>query len=234
VQLSFITPRQRNFKFPLAGERGNALILILVAVGLFAALSYAVMKDSKGGLSQSALTTDQARLIASALIQYGDSLRPIVDKMLLMNGVLDTDSPVGSGILFDPPGSGTAPLTRELFEATGGNAPYITPPATACNSTCSYVFSGQYTLTGVGTGTNPDLSMLLVNVPQSVCQMINYLMGLGTTIPTGTALTTVTPFNGTNYGAATAVTLTTSSHAICYQESSGAQRYIYVNVIRAR
>lgn len=184
--------------------------------------------------SQLSLTADQARLTASALIQYGDSLRPLADKMLLMNGLSDTDNGSGSGLLYDAPGSGVAPLTRELFDPTGGNAPYITPPPQACNSTCAFVFSGQYTLSGVGSGSKPDLVMLLVDIPQSVCQEVNDTVGLGTTIPTGGALMTVAPFNGTNYGAATAVTLTTSSHALCYQEATGAHRYIYVNVIRAR
>ena len=206
------------------------MILILGAVVLFAILSYVVTSSSKG--SQLTMTADEARLTADEIVQYGNGLRPLVDKMMLMNGVLDTDSPAGSGILFDAPGSGSAPLTRELFDPTGGNAPYTAPPPAACSSTCAYVFSGQYTLSGVGP--NPALSMLLVGVPQQVCQMINVNMGLGTTIPTGGTLTTLTPFNGTNYGAATAITLATSSHALCYKESSGAGRYIYVNVIRAR
>jgi hypothetical protein len=180
------------------------------------------------------MTAEQANLTASEIVQYGNSLRPIIDKMLLMNGVLDTDSPAGSGILFNLPGVDTTYPARELFEPTGGNAPYGTPSSQACNSTCAYVFSGQYTFTGVGSGTNPELAMLLVDIPKEVCQMVNVVLGLGTTIPTGGALTTVTPFNGTNYGAATAVSLTTSSYALCYQESSGAGRYIYVNIIRAR
>jgi hypothetical protein len=77
--------------------------------------------------------------------------------------------------------------------------------------------------------------MILVNIPQKVCQMVDTLLGLGSSIPTGTALTTVAPFDGTNYGAATAITLSSyAPHAVCYQESSGAARYIYVNIIRAR
>jgi hypothetical protein len=201
-------------------------------VALFAAIAYAVTRGGRG--SQTMLTTEQARIAATEITEYGSSLRPIIDRMLLLGGVLDTDStPTGAGILFDPPGSGITPLTREVFDPSGGNVPYMTPPPEACNSTCAYVFSGQYTLTGVGTGTNPDLTMLLVDVPEEVCQMVNVVLGLGASIPTGGALTPV-PFTGTNYGGANAITLVTSSHALCYQEASGAGRYIYMNVIRAR
>jgi hypothetical protein len=203
-----------------------------VAVALFAALAYAVTQGSRG--SASMLTDEKARLVASDILQYGNGLRPIIDRMMLMGGVLDTDSPAGSGILFNVPGSGSAPLTRELFDATGGNAPYLKPPQEACLSTCTYAFSGQYTMTGLGDNAKPELVMLLVDIPQTVCKMINNVLGQGSTIPTGTALTTLAPFDGTNYGAATAITLAGGYHALCYKESTGAGRYIYVNVVRRR
>ena len=121
-----------------------------------------------------------------------------------------------------------------MFDPNGGNAPYITPPAQACNSTCSYVFTGQYTFTGVGGGVNPELSMVLVNIPETVCQQINIIAGVGSTIPTGGALTSAVAFTGSNYGAAPAIALATAARALCYQESVAPSRYIYVNVIRAR
>ncbi len=210
------------------------MLYILLGVALFAMLAYAIVKGSPG--SSSTLSADQARTVAMDMIQYGDSLRPIIDRMMLLGGVSDTDSPAGSGILFDPPGAGTPPLTRELFDPSGGNATYETPPAAACLSTCSYVFTGQITVTGAGSDTNPELSMILVDIPEEVCAQINSVLGYGTAIPSGGALSTVTPFDGTNYGAATAVTLSpgTGVRELCYQESSGAGRYIYVNVVRAR
>ena len=208
------------------------MTIVFIAIGLFGALCFIMARDNGGNMT--AMSSEQARLNAAEIIQYGNSLRQIVDRMMLLGGVSDTDSPAGAGILFDAPGAGSTPLTRELFESTGGNAAYMAPPPGACNSTCAYVFSGQYTVTGVGSDANPELTMLLVDVPQQVCQMVNTVLGLGSAIPTGTALTTVAPFNGTNYGAATAITLAGGQRALCYQEATGAGRYIYVNVIRAR
>jgi hypothetical protein len=198
---------------------------------LFAALSYAITKESGG--SANVLTTQQARLIGDELIEYGSSLRPIADRMLL-SGLSDNNTPSGTGLFYDAPSAETQPAVQELFDINGGNAPYITPPAQACNSTCAYVFSGQYTFTGVGSGANPELSMLLVDIPQTLCQAINIISGLGSTIPTGGALSSAVAFTGSNYGAAPAISLATSARALCYQESSGSHRYIYVNVIRAR
>lgn len=201
---------------------------------MFAALSYAITHGSGG--SQATLAGDQARLTADEIIEYGSGLRPVADRMLLA-GLSDNNSPAGTGLFYDnPTGTEATVAGHELFDPAGGNVPYMTPPTQACNSTCAYTFTGQITVTGVGSGTQPDLSMVLVDVPQAVCQAIDVISGIGQTIPTGAALTTVTAFDGSTYGAATAVTLTTNpvTHAFCYQESTGGKRYIYVNVIRAR
>lgn len=205
---------------------------MLICVALFGMLAFAVTRGQRGNME--ALTTEKARLAASDVIQYGSSLRPIIDRMLLLNGVQDTDNPVGAGLLFSAPDAFTAPNKRELFAADGGQASYMTPPPEACLDTCAYAFTGQYTVTGLGDDAKPELSMILVNVPKKVCEMINVVAGLGSSIPTGGELATVAPFNGTNYGAAPAVTLAGGNRTFCYQESAGAGRYIYVNVLRAR
>jgi len=189
------------------------------------------------------MTTEEARTTASEIVQYGDSLRPLIDKMLLMNGISDTNTS-GNGILFDAPGTGSGTATQELFNPSGGNAPYVTPPPHACLSTCSYVFSGQYTFTGAGySGTNAELAMVLAHVPLQVCQMVNVIVGLSgattTSSPPVYGALTDTPvaFNNTsNYGTLSgdAINISTSSHALCYQEGSGAGPYIYVNAVRAR
>lgn len=181
------------------------------------------------------LQTEKARLAASDMVTYGNSLRPVISRMLLLDGVKDTNSPAGSGIFFSPPSSPVAPHKREVFATDGGKAAYIDPPPEACLSTCAYAFTGQITVTGAGDDAAPELSMILVDIPEKVCGMINRIADVGDTIPSGDPLTTVTAFNGTNYGAATAVTLDAGGHrALCYHESGGDGRYIYVNVVHAR
>ncbi len=101
------------------------LFIILIAVALFAALAYVMVSEGKG--SQSMLTTEQARLAATDIIQYGDSLRPIIDRMMLLNGVLDTDTPAGSGILFQAAGVDTTHPARELLPKPCGMATLLLP-----------------------------------------------------------------------------------------------------------
>jgi hypothetical protein len=225
------------------GERGNILLIIFVAVALFAMLGYALTQGARG--LSSSTTREQDRLNASEIIQYGNDIRPAIDKLLLLGGAADINTS-GNGILFSATGAnaaygtpGTQPAT-ELFNASGGKITYATPPQAACASACAYEFSGQYTVTGVGDDANPELVMLVPDIKQGTCEQLNSVLGLGwSSIPTGGALT-LTRFDGTAYGGGNAVTLTGAANifvgkrAFCYKEATGAGRYIFLEVIRAR
>ncbi|MFH1158860.1 MAG: hypothetical protein V1721_08320 [Pseudomonadota bacterium] len=223
--------------------RGNAVFLILIVILLFAALSFAITQNWRG--IDATATEEQARLTAAELIQYGIGLRPVIDRMMLLDGVSDTNTS-GAGILFSAAGADAAygvpgaQAATELFHVGGGKARYQLPPPDACVSSCAYEFSGQYTVTGVGTNGNPELVMLVIDVTLAVCEKANDLLNTGwSTIPAGGDLT-LTRFSGSNYGGGSAITLTGGSSefvnkkAFCYRETGGTQRYIYLHVVRAR
>ena len=229
-----------------ASIRGNGVLYVLIGIAMFAALSFALAKNW-AGLSK-ATTQDQARLIADEMIQYGNGLRTVVDRLMLLNKISD-DNTGGNGILFSANGANAAygvvgaQPTTEVFHASGGGATYQSPPAGACLSTCAYEFSGQYTVTGVSDDAKSELVMLVIDVDPTVCQMANVILqNAWTTTPTDVELT-LTRFDGTNYGdlgGANAITITGGSNefvnnrAFCFQEAAGGQRYIYLHVIRSR
>lgn len=67
-----------------ASERGNILFLILLAVVLFAALSYAVTRSTQGGGKNA--SSESAAAGASAIVNYLTLVRNEVERMRLVNG----------------------------------------------------------------------------------------------------------------------------------------------------
>ena len=65
-------------------QRGNILFLILLAVVLFAALSYAVTSQRDGGKNASG---ESAKSHASALLQYAALVENTVHRMVMVGGI---------------------------------------------------------------------------------------------------------------------------------------------------
>ena len=67
-----------------ANNSGNVLFLILIAVALFAALSYAVTNSGRTGGGQ-ALSRDQAKIKASELLQYASYIQQTMTRLSYSN-----------------------------------------------------------------------------------------------------------------------------------------------------
>lgn len=124
---------------------GNVLFLILIAVALFAALSYAVTGSSRSSGAQ--ISADQARILAAEIRQYASSIEQAITKLSVINGCGDNeisfDNPVTQGYadidlanprspsdfschVFHPNGGGLAYRTwDDKFLGDTGNASYL-------------------------------------------------------------------------------------------------------------
>lgn len=101
-----------------SNRSGNVLFLILIAVALFAALSYAVTSSNKGG--GSGITKDKAKLLAAELVQYTTQIEQTVTRLRLMNQCSDTDLSFYTG---------SYPYTGGYFVPDDG----VIPPVSKCN-----------------------------------------------------------------------------------------------------
>lgn len=170
-------------------ELGNVLFLILIAVALFAALSYAVTQSTRGGgnANSETIKTDVAELM-----NYVTGIRLAITRMTI-GGVADTDICFASsnwghvsygtniGSCSDPDGA--------LFVGEGNQ--YVKFPEEKWIDPSipdTYGEYGQFTFTGLvhvrGVGTdgtddsNPELAMLFPYISQEMCAEVNKQVGL--------------------------------------------------------
>lgn len=168
-------------------EAGNVLFLILIAVALFAALSYAVTQSTRS----SGDASSETNLISSASItQYPSAIRTATVRMII-NGITPTE------LLFDPPSSfgsmTTQQLARDVFHPTGGQATFQQAPADimASNSLGTWYFNAHFEVLNLGTtsAANADGNEIVAFLPgikQAICSKLNDEAGIGTTVPVAT------------------------------------------------
>ena len=175
-------------------ETGNALFLILIAVALFAALSYAVTNSGRGGGS---IDKEQASIAAAQVVQYAGQIEQAINRLRIINGCSDTEI----SFHFDSDGDGTLetdgsddyynPISSTdcyVFHSDGAGLVYqaaksewLVPQAglTNDNGYGESVFSGVFSVDDIGSdcsGTEESCRELSIYVPhlsKSICDVIN-------------------------------------------------------------
>lgn len=159
-------------------ESGNVLFLILIAVALFAALSYAVTQSTRSGGGST--EREQALLGSSAMVQYPTALRTSVIRMIL--GGVGADS-----LLFNPPSnnfSGETAIDQLVFHPDGGGAVYQDSAADVMTGTSQGVwfFNAQWQISGIGIdgAGGADVVAFLPGVTDAVCNRVNEELDIDT------------------------------------------------------
>ena len=163
---------------------GNVLFLILIAVALFAALSYAVTSSSKGG--GSGIAKDKAKILAAQFVQYGMVREQALTRMTL-NGVPEYGFDLSSNITYPSVTNATCTNNEcKLFHINGGgiSASYLDESAfdkslTGANSPTIFkknIFRAIQVL-DVGSDLD-DLVMQIHLIDKNVSIEINRAMGI--------------------------------------------------------
>lgn len=188
-------------------QRGNVLFLILIAVALFAALSYALTQSSRSGAD--GLPKDKAKLAASDILQYATSMEQAVNRMQLIGrvpehgfdfsfaGVIqnnaNTTCTTNACRVFHPDGGGVTPrLTDEKYiDKTSGM--YIADSALARRPEIRVI-----SVPGVGSDED-DLVLYIFSLKPEICYIINEKMGIATygTTPPSEVYGDTTTYQGT-------------------------------------
>jgi ABC-type amino acid transport substrate-binding protein len=181
----------------LKQQKGNVLFLILIAVALFAALSYAVTQSSRSGSDANRETNV---INTSQLTQYPNQVRTAVlrlvigglDPALLQFNNLDEQTGVTPYDKFSP--------TKAVFHPQGGSAAHTKIPVKILVSATTdqeWIYTMAFRIPGLGSdntdGSGNELIAFADDLTQTICSRLNADLGWGTTIPvTNAALTLAT------------------------------------------
>lgn len=187
-------------------HRGNALFLILIAVALFAALSYAVTQSGRGG---GTIEKEQADIKAAQFISFMGAVNTGIQRMVLSGTAADdivfyneplawtsvnTPCTTGEDCLWAPEGGG---VTWPGLPSASFFTPIDFPGE---NSNKYYFFSpddGVF-VDGVGTAAGSEMLIAVFGLPETICAAINRKLGLAApaSIPNNSNFDPLTPSSG--------------------------------------
>lgn len=162
-------------------QNGNVLFLILIAVALFAALSYAVTQSTRSGSKDS--SSEQLQLNYSRAESYISSLRSAITRMVI-NG-----TPIEDINFYAPSQFSTltpTQLSHNVFHPTGGGLPYQEfTDRNAGFIHIQFVFAEQ--IENIGSTTTDDkgneilIGFALTN--EAFCKYVNKKIGYTGAVP---------------------------------------------------
>ena len=227
-------------------EHGSIFIYILIAIALFASLTYAIGRD-KGG-SSDIFTEQQTKITAQAIIEYGNTVAGAVQKLKLRgcddNEISFENSATSGYINANAPAS----LKCHIFEKDGGNINHQPVPKNIQTVNTTYHdtrYSGSSNILDVGT-IEPDLFLFYRMKSKEVCMEINDYAGIfnvGPNAPSEVGLSGA-GFTGTYASVFTLGDDNDGSHFLgqnlgCYEafgvlDTDGASQYDFYQVLIAR
>ena len=179
-------------------EKGNVLFLILIAVVLFAALSYAVSQSNQ---TSGDISSEEAELAAAEIINYFAAIQGEAQRLNLVHGVpyyninLGNNNSHGSltggsegvvgNIWADNPNC--VDLDKcSVFIERGGNIPsrdFYELAGIPIGNWNGHIVPGEFRgfnnfIEGVGTETEPEILLTVGGLKDEVCDALNDRFGL--------------------------------------------------------
>lgn len=163
-------------------ERGNALVYVLIAIALFAALSFTLARNTDSN-EAGTLSEDRAELYATQLISYAAQAKSSVDQMLFQ-GIeiddLDFTLPEDSDFNNDP-------TIYKVYHPDGGGLIPTTIPQNAKNEVTSSPapgwYMGRFNNIEWTSSTDQDVLLTAYQIAKPVCERINFTVTGNTSIP---------------------------------------------------
>lgn len=223
-------------------ENGNILFLILIAVGLFAALSYVIGNSSRSGAGST--EAENTRLQVTRIIQYANYMRASILRLSAGANIseISFDSPLWGDNRYEH--GVPRPDRNKVFNRDGGDIPFQRPEAGWLDKQFAsedlygnWFFTGAACVPEIGSGASgcdartsyADLIMVLPFIPRHLCQALNYELDLrgpsgDPPVLDGSPWTGTPYFTGTYGGGGEIIDAENTLRAIdaaCFESSGG-------------
>lgn len=157
-------------------QNGSAFFIILVAIMMFAMLSYAVSQGSRS--SASSLTAEQSKLLAQEIIDYFSTLQKAVQTLKLRGCSNDQISFHSTAETWYNTPTAPANESCHVFSLAGGKVNFKMIPKQALYNEGDYPgiwFNGQSAIEGIGS-SEPELLAWSPVLKPEVCVAINQIL----------------------------------------------------------
>jgi hypothetical protein len=232
--------RNRNKSRTSFPETGNALIYVLIAIALFASLSFTVARQTNNQ-EAATLAPEEIELLASRIIGYASQAESVIEQMNFAGSrAADLEFPLpgeaaydtGSDIhkVYHPQGGGLIPgkLSEQMVSQTTSDP----PPGW---------YMGRFNNVEWTDGIEDDVILTAFQISQAVCQNLNEKITGSTDIPVvgGADLEDVL-IDDRFYSGGSNVEFTLTQcpdcaeyHALCVSNGAGTM-WAYYNILAAQ
>ncbi len=158
-------------------QRGNILFLILLAVVLFAALSYAVIHSQRGGGKSAA--SEKTDLLAAQLIQNVGLIEQTMMRAMLIDSIKEWGFDVSGAGSNSASNATCTTASCRIYTSKGGGVPdFVMPDWAAPGSQMSDKVASFYVVKVVDVGTSlPELILRFDIQKKELCDSINRQLG---------------------------------------------------------
>jgi hypothetical protein len=166
-------------------ESGNAMIYVLVAIVLFAGLSFTLSRNTNSNEGGS-LSDERAGIYATELISYTAQVKSIIDQMLFSGtDINDLDFRDPSDATFNA-GTQRQRADRVFHPEGGGMVKAAIPDAITTQSISNPPagwYIGRFNNVEWTSSTSDDVILVAYQISESVCAKINEKINGSTAIP---------------------------------------------------
>ncbi len=166
----------------ITSQSGNVLVYVLIAVVLFAGLSFSFTRQNKGD-SKTQVDIAKAETYATSLIGYSAQVKSVLDQMAITGS---TPQKLDFSLPSDEDFNNGSPAHKVYHPAGGGLMPYILDKGmiVAGVNPPSAVYLGTFNNTEWTPSPVNDVMLAAYGIPRAVCEAINKKIIGNTSIPT--------------------------------------------------